>query len=340
MPVPAAALVVQTWTLALVLQASPLFHHHAAAPLPDPRWIDRAACPKTGAFGEALASTGDALWIVRDATATSTPDFWRYDPISDLWESRDTSTLPDGVFRNGTALAWDGDRTIYALAGARYNDLDRTEFWRYDMVGDFWLQIESTLGPQGAGNALNYCAWDGKLYAILGSRQHGTTFVRYDPAQGSWYELTPPPQKADDGSSLAWAGAGSLYAFVGEYSETVPHFDFFEYDLASDEWSSLASVPDPGGVGDGASLLWAGAFDSRYTGSIHALSGGAVDETPSVLVHRYSIAQDSWSAMADLTCEIGYYNGNRLGFADGFIYCWQGSRSTYLGSGKKLVRLE
>ncbi len=340
MPVPAAALAIQTWILALALQATPLFHHKAEAPLPFPQWIDRSACPKTGAFGEALTSTGDALWIVRDATAASTPSFWRYDPISDLWEDRDTSTLPDGVFRNGTALAWDGDQKIYALAGARYSDDDRREFWRYDTIGDFWLQIESTLGPQGAGDAIIHCTWDGRFYAILGSRQHGTSFARYDPTQGSWAELTPPPLNADDGASLSWAGGGSLYALTGEYSETTPRTDFFEYDLATDQWSTLADVPDPGGVGDGASLLWAGGFDSRYTGSIYALSGGAVDETPSVLVHRYSIAQDAWSAMADLTCEIGYYNGNRLGFADGFIYCWQGSRSTYLGGGKKLVRLE
>ena len=340
MPLITALFAFQTSLLGAADAAPWISFRSTEAPLPIAQWVSRAPCPKTGAYGEAITSTGDALWAVRDATAASTPYFWRYDPGVDLWEERDVSTLPDGVFRNGTALAWDGGDRLYALAGARYEDSDRTDFWRYELVGDTWTQIEPTPGPQGAGDALVYCDLDASLYAILGSRSHGTTFARYDLAQQSWSELTAPPERTDDGASLAWGGGTKLYALAGEYSETVEHFDFWEYDLLGDEWSALADVPDPGGVGDGASLLWAGGFDPRLEDTLYALSGGSVDETAGVLAHRYSIALDQWSPLADLPCEIGYYNGTRLAFADGYLYCWQGGRSGFLGGGRMLVRLE
>lgn len=305
-----------------------------------PHWGDESPCPKTGAYGQALLSTDEALWVVRDATATSTPNFWRYDPWSDSWENRDVSSVPDGNFRNGTAMAWDQDTAIYALGGARYEDRARTSFWRYEISVDSWTELAPTPGAQGAGNALTWSGWDQSLYAMLGSRTHGTRFVRYRPDTETWTVLSAPPERTDDGAALAWAGGPKLYALSGEYKETSPVFDFWEYDISTDTWSYLADVPDAGGVGDGGSLLWAGDFDSRLAPYLYATSGGAFDETPGTLFLRYSIARDEWYPMPSLPYEIGYYNGNRLGFVDGRLFLWQAGRSNFIGGGRKLISLQ
>ncbi|MEM2619515.1 MAG: PKD domain-containing protein [Candidatus Hadarchaeales archaeon] len=295
--------------------------------LSHPAWTSKAPTPSAGGYGQAAVGAGNYVYVVRCYSATSAVQFWRYNPSTNSWTSLSTN-LEAGTFRNGTCLAWDGGDYLYALAGARYEDPDRRIFLRYSISGNSWEVLPDTPGPQGAGDALCWSGHDGKIYAILGSKEHGTVFARYDPST-SWELRSPPPAGTDDGCSLVWAGGRYLYALRGEYYESSPLQDFWRYDLETDTWTPMSPIPDPGGVGDGGSLLW----DPNQPDYIYALGGGAFDENGGQGFYRYRISANTWETLEDLPYPVGYYNGNRLALAGGRIYYWQGTPSTWSGGG-------
>lgn len=303
-------------------------------------WVERAGTASSGAYGEAMAGTGDYLYVVRDSSATSDAVAWRYDPASDAWGSRSTTGLPTGAFRNGATLTWDGGSYVYALGGARYSDDDRRLFFRYDIAGDAWSQVADTPAAQGAGDATTWSQHDGRLYAILGSGQHGTAFAVYDPGNDTWTSKTSPPAGTDDGCSLAWAGGTHLFALRGEFLESDPLQDFWRYDIESDAWATMAAIPEVDGVGDGGSLAWLGDFDEAQNGVLYALGGGDPAENPGFDAYRYTVATDEWERLPDLPYPVGNYNGNRLGFAGGFLHYWQGAPASFDGGGDRVARFE
>ncbi len=124
---------------------------------------------------------------------------------------------------------------------------------------------------------------------------------------------------------MVWTGGEYLYALRGEYDELVPNSDFARYHIPTDIWEDMTDIPESDGVGDGASLLWIGDWLDRYSDCIFAIGGGSVDEEPGYGFYRYSISCNSWEELKPLPCPVGYYVGNRLGFADGHIHYWQGA---------------
>jgi hypothetical protein len=300
-------------------------------------WTLISRSPDVGGYGEALVSADNMIYILKCRVVTDAVMWWRYDPAADEWVSLSTSGIPIGLFRNGTALAWDGGDYIYALVGARYDkDPNRTTFLRYSISSDSWEYLENTPGPQGAGDALAWCGWDNRVYAVLGSNQHGTVFARYSPQTNSWETLANPPGGTDDGCSLVWAGGRYLYALRGEYYETSPNRDFWCYDIQTNSWGSRAPIPDPAGVDDGGSLLWIGNLVSEQEDYVYALGGGSYNESGGYGFFRYRISTDSWETLENLPYPVGDFNGNRLGLASGYIFYWQGTPSTWEGGGNVL----
>ena len=298
-------------------------------------WSERAGTPEVSGYGEAVAGTGAYIYAAKCMYATSAPRFWRYDPGADAWAAMSIQGLPNGAFRNGTALAWDGDAAIYALTGARYSDADRRDFYRYTISADSWARTADTPGAQGAGDAITWSGYDGYAYAILGSSSHGTLFARYDPSGDTWASLFSPPAGTDDGCSLVWAGDADLFALRGEYDESSPIRDFWRYDITGDAWSSRADIPEADGVGDGASLVWVGSWLTEQSDYLYALGGGSCWEDPGYGYYRYSVTGDTWESLADIPYPVGDYNGNRLGFAAGHIHYWQGTSTGYTGGGDR-----
>ena len=288
-------------------------------------WVIKTDAPTAGGYGEAVVSTATNIYIARCLDASSDPAFWRYDPDVENWEMMNTSCLPTGAFRNGAAMTWDYDDHIYALFGGRYGDGNRTLFYRYSLSNDRWEQLADTPNGQGAGDAITWSEYDGHVYAMIGSNARKTVFARY--SQDSWETLAFNPNWTftDDGASLVWTGGEYLYALRGEYDEHVPNSDFARYHIPTDIWEDMTDIPESDGVGDGASLLWIGDWLDRYSDCIFAIGGGSVDEEPGYGFYRYSISCNSWEELKPLPCPVGYYVGNRLGFADGHIHYWQGA---------------
>jgi hypothetical protein len=223
---------------------------------------------------------------------------------------------------------------MYILLGAAYEDKGtaaRYYFYRYDTSTSLWTQLANTTHAQGAGDAMAWSGYDNMVYAMLGSVEHGTGFARYRLSTNTWEVLSFNPSwtATDDGSSLVWTGGEYLYALRGEWDETVPHNDFARYHITTGTWENMNPIPVNDGVGDGASLLWA----SEYSDYVFALGGNNVTESPGYGFYRYSISGNSWTALEQLPQPVGYYVGNRLAFAGGHIYYWQGAPSTAAWNG-------
>ncbi len=308
-------------------------------PTPTPHnWTKKADTPATGGYGEAVVGTDNYIYIARCMHASSTPYFWRYNPTTNSWDPRDTSGLQTGAFRNGAALTWDYDDSIYALLGGRYSDSNRRLFYRYDRSNNSWEQLTDTPHAQGAGDSIAWSGYDDLIYAILGSKEHGTVFACYNIFTNSWNALPFNPNwtTTDDGASLVWTGGEYLYALRGEYDETVPNGDFARYHIPTKAWEDMSPIPESEGVGDGGSLLWV----NEYPDYTFALGGGSCLEDPGYNFYRYSISPDNWEQLESPPCPTGYYVGNRLGVANGHIYYWQGAPSTWDCGGKAFYMFE
>jgi hypothetical protein len=253
---------------------------------------------------------------------------------------------PDGdAFKTGTALAWDFGDYIYALFGAATGD-SRRFFYRYSISQNVWERLADTPYDQGEGDTLAYVGRAG-IYATIGGEQRPTFLLFYNVSTNSWEPPFPVPFPGmGDGASMVWTGHDCLYILRGEYLEDEPLYDFWRYNITSHTLTSMSDIPayphdgGVGGVGDGGSLLYIGFWMANQSDYIYALSGNQAypEPIPDNRFYRYKISTNTWERLADLPFGVGYYVGNRLGYAEGHIYAWQGTPSTWTGGGDDLAK--
>ena len=305
-------------------------------------WVRDAV---TGALGEAVVGTGENIYVAKGTS------FYRFRPADGSWATLTAPPQPDGAaFKTGTALAWDHGNYIYALFGAAGVDV-RYWFYRYDIAADSWENLADTPHVQGEADSLTWVATEGRLYAILGGEERWTGFARYDPATNTWDNgIRDPFAGMGDGACIVWDGGSYIYALQGEFKEEEPRYGFLRYDLGTDTWGSRENIPalphgekdgksGVGGVGDGGSLLYVGHWIPHLSDYIYALSGNQAypEPIPDNRFYRYTISTNRWERLADLPFGVGHYVGNRLAYAGGRIYAWQGTPSTWAGGGDDLA---
>ncbi|MEM2619494.1 MAG: hypothetical protein QW356_08490 [Candidatus Hadarchaeales archaeon] len=82
----------------------------------------------------------------------------------------------------------------------------------------------------------------------------------------------------------------------------------------------------------GGSLLWV----PDQPDYLYALGGGSFDENGGYGFYRYRISTDTWEVLENLPYPVGYYNGNRLAYAQGNLFYWAGN-ALHVGRGRKQV---
>ncbi|AXG69220.1 N-acetylneuraminate epimerase [Kordia sp. SMS9] len=169
-----------------------------------------------------------------------------------------------------------------------------TDFWQYDMNGDFWVQKAAFPGtPRSSASAF---AIDNKGYAGLGydgDNELGD-FWEYDVATNSW------TQKASFAGTpryeaVGFAGNGFGYLGTG-YDGDNDKKDFWRYNPTTDEWTEL--------VGFGGQKRRGGiAFnlnDKVYLGTGES-NGLFVDD-----FWEFDTATEQWTKLRDLDDDDDY----------------------------------
>jgi N-acetylneuraminic acid mutarotase len=185
---------------------------------------------------------------------------WEYDPAADSWKA-----LPPLPAKRGSAIAFQVGGRFYVIGGASThpgskevaitgNGPGRSVAANevFDPATNRWETRQSmpTARNHAFGGVVN-----GKIYVIGGRTGHGfitaatnTDLVEeYDPAADTWGALKARMPTARSGGGWATYG-GKIYVAGGEVAtaELVAAFRAVEvYDVASNSWSALPSMPIP-----------------------------------------------------------------------------------------------
>ncbi len=172
-----------------------------------------------------------------------------------------------------------------------------------------WYVLNHTPSNVKSGGAL---ATDGTdIYALRGDRS--TDFWRFTVATGSWTSLADTSGDVKEGGALAYAtdgGSGYLYAFSGGKK-----LDFWRFNIGSGVWEN--GVDASSQAGWGASLAWDGSD------TIYAFTGDGGPSTNPKAFWKYSIADDSWTGLADAPADVKA--GGALVYFSGNIYALGGN---------------
>ena len=205
----------------------------------------------------------------------------------------------------------------------------RNSFYCYDPADNSWTTLANPPNPDPydafkTGTALT---WDFNdcIYALYGAATSDIRrwFYRYSISSNSWEALANTTADQGEGDAAAWVGTSNcLYATIG--GEQRPTY-FMCYNASTDSWSNAPSDP-LAGMGDGASLVWAGG-DSLY-----ALRGEFDEETPLCDFWHYNLTGDAWTAAADIPANA--HDGGVGGVGDGgsllYVGFWMSNQTDYI----------
>ncbi len=292
----------------------------AAAPMPPgqsgPAVKDGGWLAVDGEYGFAYAGKG-----------SKTSEVYRYDAAADSWQP--CAPIPDGTENKkpgkGAAAAADGAGHVYVTKGN-----NTSGFYEYDANANAWTRKSDV--PVGLSNkkvkggtdiVWAYEGGNGYAYLLKG---YMIELYRYNPANDSWYALTPAPAGAsvkwDKGSWLAYDNGSYIYAHKAKYHE------FYRYDVDTDAWSpALTAMPIPGSAGgkkskDGGSAAW-------QDGVIYALKGGGTQE-----FWQYRIPSGIWTELAGMPLGIKKKKvsagADIAGYCDGVFLALKGNKTNEL----------
>ncbi|MEZ5371393.1 MAG: SigE family RNA polymerase sigma factor [Microthrixaceae bacterium] len=193
----------------------------------------------------------------------------------------------------------------------------------YDTAAETWRTIDDGPFPQ-AGPAIG--VWTGSEAIVLQGDPLGPpAAAAFNPAEGTWRELTSPPggTSANAVGEVVWTGANVVLVADGAAGSGT-----WIYDPATDSWATGAT---PASIPDFPSVSWTGTeviFVDRWAGSDDpAQVSGAVEGVAaerSVTILAYNPTSDTWRELPRGPME----SRSRL------TAVWTGSRLVVIGFGE------
>jgi gliding motility-associated-like protein len=217
-------------------------------------------------------------------------DFWEYNPVTDTWTQK--ADFPGG--KRVGALGISINDKGYVGTGSNPDQNLQNDWWEYNAQFNFWLQKADF--PGGGRDGMTGFSLEGAAYLGTGLT---SSFVpcqdwwRYDPNTDSWLQRANLP-----GPSRAYAAGFVIDSKVfigtgfGFQSGSFNYLnDFWEYDIATDNWVQKNNFPGgKRGEAHGFSLGSTG-----YLGLGTKLIGsGTVDD-----FWRYFPNSDNWQQISD-----------------------------------------
>jgi N-acetylneuraminic acid mutarotase len=232
--------------------------------------------PVSGEVAVADASPAvDAGPEPRDAASTADPDTG----ATGRWLDRG---LPRYSAGGATATVL-GGRLHYLGGGSTW---EGTQVFRdhdvYDPATGAWSSAPADTPDDYIWGAQAH-AYRGRLYLVGGWPRGGKRLRVYDPAANSWQRLADGPGDFQYGFVSAVVG-DALYVFGGYPARDVDA-PSFKFDLVSQAWSPIASLPENKGSGSLAGT----AVGTK----IYVLNGDAAGG--STTLRSYDTLTDTWS---------------------------------------------
>jgi N-acetylneuraminic acid mutarotase len=212
-----------------------------------------------------------------------TDDFYRYDPVADLW-----ATLPDfpGVSR-GFAIGVAYNGLGYLGFGANGNNYFR-DLWSYDPQTMQWTRLADCPGVARRHPAM--IANNGKIYVGLGNDRFGDLkdWWVYDIANDSWSSLPDIPGLPRHHPFQFQAG-GEVYAGMGHGGPNI-FGDWYRWDTLTNNWVTMANFP-------GEARVAGTQFSHQGFGYVLSGDGDNHDYMSTGEMWRYDPANDSWTQL-------------------------------------------
>lgn len=188
------------------------------------------------------ASTGASLVYGEDGylytpRGGNTLTFYRYSIATNTWSAM--ANITSGYLFNGNQKGAYANGHIYYMRSAATN-----AFLRYTIASNTWTVLNTA--PATADNVpISYNESDGQFYVL---RSSGTyDFWKFDPALGTTGDWVGPQQVVNNtitmgtGSDLLWNGVTGAGSYV--YAVRGGTAGFYRYNVASNTWTTLASLP-------------------------------------------------------------------------------------------------
>jgi outer membrane protein assembly factor BamB len=221
--------------------------------------------------------------------------FWRYNISTSAWAA--LANAPSKLKEDGSSLASDGDRYLYAIQGGT------RQFWRYDTISNSWTSMQHTPDNVKSGGGLVTYNGNGIFFALQGDASN--RFWRYNVASDSWTVLANAPGVVSDGGCLVCDQKNFVYALQGNGQRA-----FWRYNVTSNSWGAMAPISN--------AVRYGGAMTYGGNNSIYSLPGWS-----QAYFLRYSITENRWYTLSNIPTTVSY--GGSLVFSyPGALYAFSG----------------
>ncbi len=212
-----------------------------------------------------------------------TDDFFRYDPVADIWAT--LGDFPGGARSFAIGAEYQGLAYVgFGVSNTQYfNDL-----WSYDAQNDQWTQLASC--PGAARRHPSMMAADGKIYVGLGNDNSGDLkdFWVYDIQGDSWSQLPDIPASSRH-HPFQFAIGKEVFSGMGHGGQII-YDDWYKWDTVNNNWLAMTDFP-------GEARVAGTQFSNQGYGYVLSGDGDNHSFMSTGEMWRYNPANDTWTQL-------------------------------------------